>query len=95
MRTAARIRSVILLDGFRTKLGYADGSERAVDLGPHLEGPMFAPILKDAALFRQVRVEPDFGGLEWPNGADICPDLLYHGRRPAAPTAASPASPKA
>ncbi len=45
---------------------------------------VFAP-LKDPAYFRQVRVEPDVGTIVWPNGADVCPDVLYERGRPVAP----------
>lgn len=85
MKIDTRIKSVTPLENLRVKLVFADGSEKVVDLRPNLEGPLFEPIRNDPAKFREVRVEPDFGGLEWPNGADICPDLLYHGRIPASP----------
>ena len=34
--------------------------------------------------FRQVHVEPDIGTIVWPNGADLCPDVLYESSRPIA-----------
>ena len=33
-----------------------------------LQGPTF---------FRQVKVNREFGTISWPNGADLCPDVLY------------------
>lgn len=27
--------------------------------------------------FRQVAVDPEAGTLVWPNGVDLCPDMLY------------------
>ena len=42
------------------------------------------PLLADRELFRQVSVDEEFGTIVWPNGADICPDVLLHGRTPAA-----------
>ncbi|MCC5876821.1 MAG: DUF2442 domain-containing protein, partial [Candidatus Sumerlaeia bacterium] len=36
----------------------------------------FAPLREEAA-FRQVRVNPELGTIEWPNGADLDPDVLY------------------
>jgi hypothetical protein len=41
---------------------------------------VFEP-LADAGYFQQVRVEPDIGTIVWPNGADLCPDLLYEHSR--------------
>eukprot|EP01031_Cornospumella_fuschlensis_P023409 gene23409-28405_t len=37
---------------------------------------VFLP-LKDDAYFAQVRVDPELGTITWPNGADVCPDVLY------------------
>jgi hypothetical protein len=85
MTIKTRIKSVTPLENLLVKLVFADRSEKVVDLRPNLEGPLFEPIRNDPVKFREVRVEQDFGGLEWPNGADICPDLLYHGRIPASP----------
>ncbi|HEY7065262.1 MAG TPA: DUF2442 domain-containing protein [Chloroflexota bacterium] len=79
-----RIRAVTPLEGFAVRLGFTDGSERVVDLAPYLRGPIFEPLVADLALFRQVRVDPELGTIVWPNGADIDPDVLYHGRTPAA-----------
>ena len=59
---------------------FTDGTSRDLDLAPYLGGPIFEPIRRDTALFRAVRVE--FGALTWPNGADIDPDVLYHGGTP-------------
>lgn len=42
---------------------------------------VFEP-LHDQAYFRRVRVEPDVGTIVWPNGADVCPDVLYEKSRP-------------
>lgn len=56
-------------------LEFETGEYRVINIRPFLEGPMFEP-LKDPAFFRQVRVDPDAGTVVWPNGADICPDVL-------------------
>lgn len=64
------------LDAMRLVLSFADGQRRVVDgaqLGP-FEG-VFAPLL-DPQFFRLVRVNPDLGTICWPNGADVCPDVL-------------------
>jgi hypothetical protein len=37
---------------------------------------VFEP-LKGQAYFRRVRVDPEVGTIVWPNGEDVCPDVLY------------------
>ena len=54
-----------------------------MDLEPLLHGPMFDAIRLDDAAFAAVRVDPEVGTLVWPNGADICPDVLVHDLPPA------------
>lgn len=78
-----RIVSVMPLKGFRVRLRFSDKTEKEVDLKPYLRGEVFQPIRKDPALFRSVKVDKELGTIVWDNGADIDPDVLYHGRRPA------------
>ncbi len=66
---------------FTARVTFTDGTEREIDLQPYLHGPVFAPIRRSRRAFRQLRVEG--GTIAWPNGADIDPDVLYHGRVPA------------
>lgn len=81
----AKVTTVKVLDGYRLRLRFQDSAVRVVDLTSMLWGPMFAPMRKLSA-FRKVRVNPEFGCIEWPNGADLCPDDLRHwrpsGRKP-------------
>jgi hypothetical protein len=37
---------------------------------------VFAPLLQDD-YFKQVTVNTELGTIVWPNGADLCPDVLY------------------
>ena len=62
---------------------------KTVDLSSFLHGPVFDSLKKDPAKFRQVRVDPELGTIVWPNGADVCPDVLFHGRVPASPEKAA------
>ena len=78
-----RVKTVMVLEGFRVRLGFTNGEEKVIDLAPFLQGPVFEPVRKDPSKFRKVRVDPEQETLVWPNGADICPDVLYHGRTPA------------
>lgn len=78
-----RIRAVEVVEDHVLRLTFTDGSLRDVDVGPLLRGPVFEPIRRDPAEFRKVRVDPECGTVVWPNGADICPDVLYLGLPPA------------
>jgi len=79
-----RVRKATPLKGFKLRLEFTDGSERTLDMEPYLKGPIFEPLKRDLALFRSVRVDEELGTIVWPNGADICPDVLVHGRTPVA-----------
>lgn len=71
------IVEVRALEGYRLHLRFEDGVEGDVDLQQSLTfDGIFAP-LKDRAYFAQVRVEPEFGTIVWPNGADLDPLVLY------------------
>jgi hypothetical protein len=68
---------VQVLDHYRIFLRFDDGKAGEIDLAPLIapfEG-VFAP-LRDETYFRQVRVNADIGTITWPNGADLCPDVL-------------------
>ncbi|MBI3809853.1 MAG: DUF2442 domain-containing protein, partial [Nitrospirae bacterium] len=52
-------------------------------------GPVFEPIRNDPAFFQAVRVEA--GTVVWPNGADLCPDVLIWGGPPPQDANSSPA----
>ncbi len=73
-----------VLDGYRIRLWFEDGTVGVVDLEDRLWGPMFES-LKDPAVFRRVRVDPTAGTITWPNGADLAPDTPY--REVSRPTA--------
>lgn len=78
-----RVKAVKLLDGFHVELEFTDGSRRDVDLFPYMHGPIFEPYMNDPDKFREVRVDEELGTIVWPNGADICPDVLFEGLPPA------------
>ena len=84
-----RIRSVEPIGGFRVRLFLTDGSHREIDLGPYLNSPVFEAIRTDPAVFLSVRVDEELGTIVWPNGADIDPDVLIHGRTPVSLEAAT------
>jgi hypothetical protein len=61
---------------FKLRLTFETGEVRLADLADHLDGEIFEP-LRNLALFRQVRTNPDLDTVVWPNGADMSPDFLY------------------
>lgn len=82
--TLVRISGVLPLDGQRVQLTLTNGRVIERDLGPMLKGFVFSEISKDPAQFREMCVEN--GSLAWPNGADLCPDLVIWGGLPPAET---------
>lgn len=75
-----RVRAVKPLHGFNVHVWFTDGSEREINLGPYLEGPIFEPIRRSPEVFLKIFV--DHGALAWPNGADIDTDTLYYDGHP-------------
>lgn len=78
-----RIQAVEALEDFNVRIEFTDGTHREVDLEVYLRGPIFEPIRNNPAMFRAVKVDPRMGSIGWDNGADIDPDVLYHGLTPA------------
>jgi len=83
VESPVRIVSVEVVVDHVLRLTFADGCVKDVDVGPLLHGPIFEPMREDPAAFQSVTIDPEWGTVVWPNGADICPDVLYHGRTPA------------
>lgn len=65
------------LGGTRVRLTFRTGERGEVDIAglTPLSG-VFEP-LSDPTFFSRVRVELDLGTIVWPNGADLCPDVLH------------------
>lgn len=59
-------------------LSFADGLHAVVAMDSVIErySGVFAALM-DESFFRQVRVDRELGTVVWPNGADVCPDVLY------------------
>jgi hypothetical protein len=78
-----RIREVEVLDDFNVRLEFTDGTSKEIDLGPYMHGQVFEPLRHDRHAFSAVHVDEGSGTIAWDNGADIDPDVLYHGLTPA------------
>ncbi|HVX21660.1 MAG TPA: DUF2442 domain-containing protein [Acidimicrobiales bacterium] len=75
------LRTVEHLDGYKLRIGFADGTVRELDFAPKLArpvGPVFEP-LRDVSFFARVTVDPETHTVVWPNGADMAPDALHDG----------------
>lgn len=72
------------LNGYRVRLTFDTGERRDVDISTLTPFDGVFERLKDEAFFRQLCVDPDVGTIVWPNGADLCPDVLYDRSKPAA-----------
>ena len=84
-----RIREAKPLGNYRVELTLTDGRVVERDLGPMLVGPVCSEIRNAEVRFIESRVEG--GTLVWPNGADLCPDVLIWGSLPPADAAAAAA----
>ncbi len=71
-----RVTNFEIVDDYTLRIEFDDGTEQVIDFEPILHGPVFKP-LRDIAIFNQVKLEEDFGTLEWPTGADIDPTVLH------------------
>ena len=84
-----RIREAKPLGNQRVELTLTDGRVVERDLGPMLVGPVFSEIRNDEVRFMELRVEG--GALVWPNGADLCTDVLIWDGLPPTDAAAGAA----
>ncbi len=82
MEKLVRIKEAKCLERFRVRLEFTDGTIKELDLEPYLHGPVFEALKKDPSSFRSLKVDNRMGTIVWDNGADIDPDVLYHGWEP-------------
>ncbi|MBN1770348.1 MAG: DUF2442 domain-containing protein [Deltaproteobacteria bacterium] len=74
-----RVTRVVVLDQWKLELGFSDGSSGCIDFRGRFEGRVgLFEALADPAFFRRVTIDPEAGTLVWPNGLDLCPDVLRH-----------------
>jgi hypothetical protein len=82
-----RLKAVSPLSDHRLLLTFDNAESRVFDVKPYLTKGVFSE-LADESLFRSVRV--CFDTVEWANGADLCPEVLYAASEPAARIATAP-----
>jgi hypothetical protein len=66
------------LKDHRLEVSFSDGTVAELDFHQRLlgRGGVFRP-LQSVEFFAQVTVDLEAGTLCWPNGVDLCPDVLY------------------
>lgn len=69
--------NVEIRDGYKLLLRFDDDTEGIVDIRRLIQFRGIFEPLRDPAYFRLVRVDHELGTICWPNGADLCPDVLY------------------
>lgn len=69
-----RVKSVKPENNYTLLLEFSNGEVKRFDVSPYIGKGVFAP-LSDESFFWRVRVF--LGSIQWPNGADLCPDTLY------------------
>lgn len=60
----------------KLRLFYETGEVKLFDVAPYISGPWYGE-LNEQSYFRTVRVLPGGAGIEWVNGQDIAPHVLY------------------
>ena len=71
--------TVEVLPDYRLAVSFDDGTSGVVDFTSLLherDTGVFAT-LRDPQRFAEVFIHPEWGHLEWPNGADVAPYVLY------------------
>ena len=73
-----RVKAVEYIKDYKLKITFSDRVVKVVDLENTIKksGGIFTP-LKDLDYFKQVTLDDCQLSICWPNGADICPDVLY------------------
>jgi len=67
-------KAVEPLPDYRLLITFENGERRIFDVTPYLDKGVFRE-LRNAAVFNSARV--CFDAVEWSNGADLCPEILY------------------
>lgn len=76
-----RVKKVKPNSDFTITLCFDNGEQRVFDVKPYLDKGIFQE-LQDKRLFNSVRVF--LGSVQWKNGQDFCPDVLYRESNPLA-----------
>lgn len=70
-----KVKSVKPLSDYKLLLTFENEEKRIFDMKPYLAKGIYEQ-LKDQAVFNSVRL--CFDTIEWNNGADLCPEVLFN-----------------
>jgi hypothetical protein len=65
------------IGGFNLRLTFEDGVDGTIDVSRLVSFHGVFEALEDPCEFAKVRINRELGSIEWPNGADLDPDVLY------------------
>lgn len=74
-----RVKKVDYVEDYKLALTFTDKKVKIIDLAKYSNrapDTVFHPF-KDLDFFRSVKVDKHTGTIVWPNGVDLCPDVLY------------------
>lgn len=74
-----RIKAVKPNRDYTLLLTFTNGEIRVFDVKPYLDKGIFRE-LTDLSVFNSVK--PVLGSIQWQNGQDFCPDMLYLESKP-------------
>jgi len=69
-----RVKDVKPTDDYKLILTFTNGEIKMFDVSPYLEKGFFKQ-LRDKSYFKSVK--PFMDSVQWQNGQDFCPDMLY------------------
>ncbi len=69
-----RVKDVKAIDDYKLILTFTNGEIRIFDVSPYLNKGFFKQ-LKEKSYFKTVK--PFMDTIQWQNGQDFCPDMLY------------------
>ena len=71
-----RIQKAVPLEAYRLRVTFSTKEEGIFDMRSWVQRPAFSA-LRDEDVFRHVMIDDVAGTICWPNGIDLCPDVIY------------------
>lgn len=71
-----RVEAFEIVAPWTIRVLFEDRTEQTIDFEPVLRGSLYGP-LRNAELFKRLKLDPEARTLVWPNGADFDPATLH------------------